>query len=233
VSNPQRQFAPARSNNNDRVWLDALLQKNATVSGVGHATQQGCRIRVASRTEQLHGAEQLVRKRYEWRGYQVPGVQDAYVADSVSRRVVLVAEKGCGALVGTVTVRPDSPPGLLAEMTYGSEIQALRQRGHRLGEVVKLAVDQSATSRFVAEALIRSAYLISHKAHERSHVVIEVNPRHVRFYEKVLGCLVIAAERLCARVGAPSVLMELDLEQFERRLQATSGKVRPALEVVT
>jgi hypothetical protein len=188
---------------------------------------------VAIRPEQLQAAEELVRKRYTWRGYQVPRIQDAYVADSVSRRVVLLAEKNCGGPVGTVTVRPDSPRGLLAEMTYGSEVQALRQRGHRLGEVVKLAVDPGAASRLVAEALIRSAYLISHKAHERSHVVIEVNPRHVRFYAKVLGCVIVAAERLCARVGAPSVLMELDLQQFERRLHATSGKVRPALEVVT
>jgi hypothetical protein len=231
VSNSQRQYAPARNNNNDGTWLDSLLQ-SSVVCGAAEAAQKGCYIRVATRTQQLEAAEELVRKRYEWRGYQVPRTQDTYVG-SVSRRVVIVAEKSCGGLLGTVSVRPDSPRGLLAEMTYGSEIQALRQRGHLLGEVVKLAVDNSAASRFVAETLIRCAYLISHKAHERSHVVIEVNPRHVRFYEKVLGCVVIAAERLCARVDAPSVLMELHLDQFERRLQATSGKVRPALEVVS
>jgi hypothetical protein len=216
---------------NDTAWLDSLLREARSVTS--HTFRNECRLRVAVHPNQLQAAEELVRKRYAWRGYQVPGIQDAYVADSVSRRVVLLAEKNCGDMVGTVTVRPDSARGLLAEMTYGNEIQALRQQGHRLGEVVKLAVDQSAASRFVAEALIRSAYLISHKGYERSHVVIEVNPRHVRFYEKVLGCVVVAAERLCARVGAPSVLMELDMEQFERRLHATSGKVRPALEVVT
>jgi hypothetical protein len=216
---------------NDSTWLDSLLE-NSNVSTAQHGVKQSCRIRVAKRPAELHAAEQLVRKRYAWRGYQVPATHDAYVADSVSRRVVLVAEKSCGALVGTVTARPDSPRGLLAEMTYSSEIEALRQKGHRLGEVVKLAVEEGVNSRIAVDALIRSAYLISHKAHGRSHVVIEVNPRHARFYEKVLGCVLVAAERLCARVGAPSVLMELNLEQFERRLQATSGKLRPALEVV-
>jgi hypothetical protein len=46
-----------------------------------------------------------------------------------------------------------------------------------------------------------------------------VNPRHVRFYRRVFGFAVAAAERVCERVGAPSVLLRLDLECFGRRLQ--------------
>ena len=174
-----------------------------------------------------------MRKRYTWRGYQVPATQEARIASSDGERVTIVAEKTCGALVGTLTVRPDSPRGLLAELTYASEIEDMRQKRRRLGEVVKLAVDEGANSRVALDVLVRSAYVIAHLFHGRSHVVIEINPRHVRFYERALGFAVASAERLCSRVGAPSVLMELDLEQFGRRLRATSGKVRPALEVVT
>jgi hypothetical protein len=162
----------------------------------------------------------------------MPAAVDACVSDSDSARVTILAEKSCGALVGTLSVRPDSLRGLLAEMTYAGEIGDLRRKQHRLGEVVKLAVDEDANSRVALDALVRSAYVVSRLAHGRSHVVIEINPRHVRFYEKVLGFVVASAERLCSRVGAPSVLMELDLEQFGRRLQATAGRVRPALEVV-
>jgi N-acyl amino acid synthase FeeM len=231
VSISHRQYAPARSNNNDGTSLDSLLQ-NSTISGIAHAARQGCRTRVASRPEQIHAAEQLVRKRYAWRGYHMPAALDAYVPDCDSARVTIVAEKTCGALVGTLSVRPDSLRGLLAEMTYASEIEELRRKQHRLGEVVKLAVEEDANSRVALDALVRSAYVVSRHAHGRTHVVIEVNPRHVRFYEKVLGFVLASAERLCSRVGAPSVLMELDLEQFGRRLQATAGRVGPALEVV-
>jgi hypothetical protein len=226
----QRQYTPARNNNNDGKWLDSLLQ-NTIPEGAAHAARHGCHTRIASTPAQVHAAEQLVRRRYAWRGYQVPAVQDAYVADSNNERVVVLAESSCGALVGTVTVRPDSPRGLLAEMTYASEVEELRREGHRIGEVVKLAVDEGG-ARVVLDSLYRAAYVISHLVHGRSHVVMEVNPRHVRFYERVLGCVLASAERLCSRVGAPSVLMELDLAQFGRRLQAAAGKVRPQLEVV-
>lgn len=227
----QKQYAPARNNNNDGEWLDSLLQ-NSMVAGAAHAARHGCHTRVASRPEQMQAAEELVRKRYAWRGYQFPAAQDAYVAHSHNGRVVVIAQRSCGALVGTLTVRPDSARGLLAEMTYASEIEELRRDGHRLGEVVKLAVEEGGNSRVALDALVRAAYVVSHLVHGRSHVVIEINPRHVHFYEKVLGFVLASAERLCSRVGAPSVLMKLDLEQFGRRLHAAAGKVRPQLEVV-
>lgn len=221
--------SPKLKRTDDITWLDALLEESRKATS--HAAQTGCRTRVATRPEQLEAAAELVRKRYASRGYQVNAVQRAR-APSSAERVTLLAEDR-GALVGTLTVRPDATRGLLAEMSYGAEIESLRRKGHVLGEVVKLAVDEGGNSRTALDALVRSAYVISHVVQSRSHVVIEVNPRHVRFYERALGFVVTAPERMCTRVGAPSVLMELDLAQFGRRLQSTAGKVRPALEVVS
>jgi hypothetical protein len=212
----------------DSTWLDSLLEENRIAAS--RTIKNSCRTVVAAYPEQMQAAEDLVRKRYEWRGYQAPAV--VRTSNAKSDRVTLLAENR-GAVVGTLTVRPDSADGLLAELSYRLEIESLKTKGHVLGEVVKLAVDEGADSRITLDALVRSAYVVSRFAYKRTHVVIEVNPRHVRFYEKALGFIVAAAERLCARVGAPSVLMELDLDQFGRRLHATSGKVRPALEVVT
>jgi len=42
---------------------------------------------------------------------------------------------------------------------------------------------------------------------------IEVNPRHVRFYSKLLGFVATAGERFCERVQAPSVLLRLELKE--------------------
>lgn len=225
-----RQHALRRSEETtDHHWLDSLLQ-DCSGNRIP-AAKEGFRTRVAMRAEQLHAAEQLVRRRYAWRGYQMSAAQIAESAEIERRRVTLLAENR-GKLVGTLTVQPDSPQGLLAELTYGTEIQGLRRVGHCLGEVVKLAVEESGQSRAALDALVHAAYLVSRVAYGRSHVVIEVNPRHVRFYEKAIGFVVAAAERVCARVGAPSVLMELDLEQFGCRLHAAASRPKPVLEVV-
>jgi hypothetical protein len=74
------------------------------------------------------------------------------------------------------------------------------------------------------DALVQAAYLVSHILHALTDVIIEVNPRHVRFYEKVLGFVQAATGGVCSRVGAPSVLMRLDLAGFGARVRATASQ---------
>ena len=54
--------------------------------------------------------------------------------------------------------------------------------------------------------------------HDVTDVFIEVNPRHVGFYSRVLGFAVAAGEKFCERAGAPSVLLQLEIEALEKRL---------------
>ncbi len=136
--------------------------------------------------------------------------------------VTLLAEDG-GRLLGTLTVRPDSSQGLLAEESYSAEIERLRGEGSRVGELVKLAVEEGVDWKAALNALVQSAYLVT-VVHALTDVLIEVNPRHVRFYERVFGFVVAAAERICARAGAPSVLLRLDLVQFGRRLELSAAQ---------
>jgi hypothetical protein len=116
-------------------------------------------------------------------------------------------------------VRPGSPNALLAESSYSAEIERLRRDGHRLGEIVRLVVEEGVDWRAALDALVQSAYVVTHVVHALTHVVIEVNPRHVGFYRRALGFVVAAEERFCSRVEAPSVLLLLDLELFGRKLQ--------------
>lgn len=168
----------------------------------------------------MRAAEELVRRRYEWRGYQVSTAQspDPATVHASTPRIVLLAENA-GRVVGTLTVRPDAPHGLLAERTYGDQISSMRSDGHRIGELVKLAVEEGADWRAVLDSLVQSAYMVTRVVLALTDVVIEVNPRHVRFYQRVFGFVVAASERVCERVGAPAVLLRLDLQQFGRRLQ--------------
>lgn len=217
-------------------WLQPLLQsahpqrhsRVATFpdspSSVGTAIRltdsSGLRTLVAVRPEQLQAADQLVQRRYAWRGYQVALSDDreAGLPGSEGQPVTLLAEDQ-GKLLGTVTVRPDSPQGLLAEQSYRLEIERLRREGRRVGELVKLAVEEGVDWKAALDALVQSAYLVTHVVHALTDVLIEVNPRHVAFYRRVFGFVVAAGERLCARAGAPAVLMRLDLAQFGRRLE--------------
>jgi hypothetical protein len=179
----------------------------------------GWRTWIAVRQDQVLAAEDLVRRRYAWRGYRLGAeATAAQRGTQCSPRITLLAENR-GQLIGTLTVRPDSPEGLLAEETYADEIARMRRDGHRLGELVKLAVEEGADWKQALDSLVQSAYVITHVVHALTDVVIEVNPRHVRFYQRVFGFVVAAAERVCERAGAPAVLLRLDLEQFARRLQ--------------
>ena len=202
------------------VQLDSLPQS----APAGHATasvpENGLRTVVAVHPEQLQAAEQLVRRRYAWRGYQVADSDDFDTAVPGAERcqpVTLLAEDR-GKLLGTLTARPDSPLGLFAEQSYRAEIESLRREGRRVGELVRLAVEEGVDWKAALDALVQSAYLVTRVVHLLTDVLIEVNPRHVRFYERVFGFVVAAGERMCARAGAPSVLMQLDAAQFEGRL---------------
>jgi N-acyl amino acid synthase FeeM len=201
-------------------WVDSLLDKSRIAPRNYAALPFTRRLRtlVAVNAEQRHAAEELVRRRYAWRGYQA--ANNCGNGNAADERVTLLAENE-GRLLGTVTVRPEAP--LLAETTYGGEIERLRQGGHRVGELVQLAVEEGADWKAALDALGQSAYLVTRVIHALTDVVIEVNPRHVRFYRRVFGFMVAAAGRLCTRVGAPSVLMQLDLEQFARRVQSATA----------
>ena len=188
------------------------------------AAEEGLRAVVAILPEQFQAAEYLVRRRYAWRGYYTSSMADfGETAPYVKGQPVTLLAEDCGRLLGTLTVRPDSPQGLLAEHSYRAEIERLRNAGHRVGEVVKLAVEEGVDWKAALNALVQSAYLVTRMVHALTDVLIEVNPRHVRFYQRVLGFVVAAGERICARAGAPSVLMQLDLAQFGQRLELAAA----------
>ena len=180
----------------------------------------GLRTVVAVSPQHRDAAERLVRKRYESRGYKFYSEAmdfDNPVAND--QRVTLLAEDG-GKALGTVTIRVVDPTQrLLAQQSHGSEIEGMRKQRQTIGEVVKLAVEQGADWKPVLNALLQSTYLVAHTVLALTDLFIEVNPRHVRFYERVFGFVVASAERMCDRVGAPSVLLRLELNEFSRKLQ--------------
>lgn len=187
-----------------------------TVANV-HQNPDVFRVRVARPRTVQDEASVLVQRRYESRGYQVaPTVADP--------SLYTFAAYDSGTLVGTLGVRLDSPAGLKIEQLYGEEVEQLRARGLRLTEFTRLAVAESAASKEVLGALFHTAVLFSHIVRGCTNVAIEVNPRHVAFYRRVLFFKPLGPERHLDRVGAPAVALLLEFPRLMNALDEHFAK---------
>ncbi len=128
------------------------------------------------------------------------------------------------APVGALTVVFDSAAGLPADELYKAELDALRATGRRIAEVVSLGIDADAAGG--SEVLVRLFNLIhtaSRRVRDATDFVITVNPRHVRFYERMMLFVPMGPERSYGKVGgAPAVLLRLPLDTPDR----VSGRER-------
>lgn len=170
------------------------------------------RVRLARPRTLQQDASQLVQRRYEGRGYQTrPAMIDP--------DLFTFAAYNSGELVGTVSVRFDSDHGLSADELYRAEVNELRTSGKTLCEFTRLALDFNALSKEVLGALFHTCHLYAHVVRGLTHSVIEVNPRHVAFYRRVLHFRPVGPERHNARVGAPAVMLALDFSVIDRELE--------------
>lgn len=197
-----------------------VSSKSDAAAGLLSQPSRDLRISVASSPEALAEAVRLVERRYAWRGYalnhaarELPGH-----AAPEAHEITLLAHDD-HATLGTLTLRLDGPHGLRAEEGYAETIATVRAEGRRVCELTRLALDETSDWKAVLASLFSLAYAMGRSMHGVTDVFIEVNPRHVGFYQRALGFVVAAGERLCERVKAPSVLLKLELADLERRLR--------------
>lgn len=159
-------------------------------------------------------ARALVAQRYTARGYA--SMSDCGRPDKEVNAVTILAERD-GQILGTLTLRFDSTSGLRVDETYGPEVDAVRSGGGVACELTCLAVSSTEDSQAILAVLFRMAFYIADKLGV-TDVFIEVNPRHERFYRRVLDFAVAAEERMCPRVQAPAVLLHQDMVKLGKRL---------------
>lgn len=164
-------------------------------------------------------AAQLLESRYAWRGYH--GV--SLPRDPTAGRMTLAVTDG-RATVGTITVGLDESAGLAAAETFPEEIAALRAEGLRLCEFAKLAAEPSAGGKHLLATLFHVAYLVAHRIRGADTLVMEVNPRHVGFYCRLLGARVIARGRINQTVSAPAVLLRIDFADVAAEIASFGGR---------
>jgi hypothetical protein len=175
-------------------------------------------IRAADEDGHRNSAGILVDRMYAGRGYRTNGL-----AEGRPGRITLTA---CQRehVMGTITVGFDSTSGLFVDELFAAEVDTLRRNGHRVCEFTKLAVDRMVRSRRVLASLFHVAYICARRLADFTDLLIEVNPRHVRYYERMLGFTARSEERCNPRVEAPAVLMALDLAHAESQIQELGGR---------
>ncbi len=170
-------------------------------------------IRAADTEGHRSAAHVLVERRYADSGYTTAPSAGA----QTPARFTLTAEVN-DTVQGTLTIGFDGSGGLLVDQCFGDATARLRDEGATLCEFIKFAVDSVAHSKRVLAALFHTAFIYAYVIRGCDRIVIEVNPRHVRFYAHMLGFEVLADERINPRVNAPAVLMSIDLHYGAERI---------------
>jgi hypothetical protein len=163
-------------------------------------------------------ARDLLNSRYSWRGYG-----SAHDLHSDIRHTTFVAEID-EQVVGTMTLAVDSERGLAIDHTFADVAGAIRRDAEGgICELTKLAFDEGVRSKEVLAGLFHMAFIFGTAHTDCTDLFIEVNPRHVRFYEMMLGFEGVGPERINASVGAPSRLMRLKVDAIRDNIREWAG----------
>lgn len=123
--------------------------------------------------------------------------------------------KQAGLPIATASLILDEQSGLPADAIYGREIDELRRRGLRLGEVGSLADRRESVIRFI-HMFRRLTTLIAQAGEFQgcNALIATTHPKHARFYIRQLGFEQFGDYRECPHVqGKPAVALALDFEK--------------------
>jgi len=179
-------------------------------------SKQEFKVRLATTDDRRKSASLLIEKMYSWRGYEA----DALGQDPTKITLVAYQEE---KVVGTLTLGLDTPKGMVVDELYKAEADQLRAEGRKPCDITRLAVDQDIKSKSVLAALFHLSFIYGRNIHQATDFLIEVNPRHVLFYQRMLGFRQFGEERICPRVNAPAVLLRLDLAHADEQIVRYGG----------
>ena len=180
-------------------------------------------IRLADCDGQRNSANLLLRRMYSWRGYgtehELPSAPNCVTFTATSQDNV----------IGTLTLTVDSAEGLAADNTFKDEIDKFRSApGARLCELTKFAFDTSSPARPRLAALFHIIFIYGSMHYDCTDLFIEVNPRHRRFYEAMLGFTCVGEPKTNETVDAPSQLMWLNVADIRRQIDRHAGDAHEA-----
>jgi hypothetical protein len=182
-------------------------------------------LRMMDTSDGRNSASVLINKMYAWRGYS----GDHQLAEDPNR-ITLAARDKQGQTVGTLTLGIDTPQGIMADQIFKEEIDAHRARGAKVCEITKLAFDPNVQSKETMASLFHLSVMYARDIHHCTDLFIEVNPRHRRFYQHMLGFTQQGQPKTNPRVNAPAYLLWVSFDYVTQQIRALGGKGAEANE---
>ena len=174
-------------------------------------------IRLANTETVRNHASSLIHRMYASRGYVVNNP----LPENPHRVTMTISENGL--VIGTSTLGIDSPSGILADEVFKDEVDAYRARGRKVCELTKLAFDPTTRSKIALASLFHIIFVYLRHVQKCTDIFIEVNPRHRRFYERMLGFKKIGSKKINPRVNAPAYLLCVETDYIEEQIQKFGG----------
>lgn len=174
-------------------------------------------IRLTDTSDGRNSASMLINRMYAWRGYS----GDHQPSNDPNRITLTATDKG--DVVGTLSIGIDSEVGLMADEVFGAELDAHRANGGRLCEFTKFAFDPSVRSKTALANVFHLAVIYARDMHGCTDIIIEVNPRHRRFYERMLGFRKEGELKINTRVDAPAYLLRVNLKYVTEQISIFGG----------
>lgn len=175
-------------------------------------------IRLVETRQKIVAACDLVNDRYAWRGYG-----DRHQIPADAHHITFTAELD-DDVVGTITLAIDSESGLAIDAAFSSEVDAFRGKPNAtVCELTKFAFSPTVQSKELMAALFHIVFVYGSRAHGGTDLFIEVNPRHVRFYESMLGFQRIGSLKQNESVAAPAQLMWLKVSDIRAQILRCGG----------
>jgi len=174
-------------------------------------------IRLTDTSDGRNSASMLINRMYAWRGYS----GDHQPSNDPNRITLTATDKG--DVVGTLSIGIDSEVGLMADEVFGAELDAHRTNGARLCEFTKFAFDPSVRSKTALANVFHLAVIYARDMHGCTDIIIEVNPRHRRFYERMLGFRKEGELKINTRVDAPAYLLRVNLKYVTEQISIFGG----------
>ena len=191
-------------------------------------------IRKAENLRDLEAVWRLTHDAYVKQGYCSPqpeGLLKHYLhLDTIPETSVFMAFDENDRLVGTNSLTPDNPAGLhvdddFKDKTDEVRLECLRTR-KKMGASWRIATDETVHNQISIMMGLISATMDQAMLQDDLDVFLfTFNPKHVRFYERMLGLKVIAEPRFGKAVkSAPAVLMRGDRTEILKAWERTCSR---------
>ena len=207
-------FSPqARSQYDPRHRIAPLTCSTKADGSFCSGSQAKASIKIAATDEHRQAATDLLNRMYAWRGYGSDHVIPAS-PDHVTFNALF-----CCQAAGTITLAVDTQGRLAADTLFRDQLDTYRARKNaRICELTKLAFDVPDSSKPLLAALFHSVFIYGYRRYRCTDLFIEVNPRHRRFYQAMLGFETVGDIRHHEGVDAPAQLMHLPISAIRKAI---------------